>query len=506
MTATVMLRELLAGIVEVPASVDSEVRNVCIDSRHCTPGSVFLACAGISSHGLDYLDQALRLGAKTVLWEPNQERGEERGDTHLPEDAITLKVEQLSRHVGTIAARMHGDPSECMPVVGVTGTNGKTSVAHLSAQALTLLGMRSALFGTLGYGFPESLQEASHTTPDAVRLQQMLAAVLEDGAAAVAMEVSSHALDQHRVDGVHFRTAVFTNLTHEHLDYHGDIGRYAEAKRRLFGWPGLGNAVINVDDAVGMDFLRGLDGEVRSYAVSLDAERVQDIEADHRVWAEDVEYGDAGLVIRLVIDGEARTLNSSLLGRFNVANLLSVAAVLLSLGYGGDSVVSALARVQPVAGRMQRLGGGGQPMVIVDYAHTPDALMQVLSAAREHTAGSLVCVFGCGGDRDRGKRPEMGRIAERLADRVVVTDDNPRTEDGEEIVKEILAGIRAPDAATVERDRAAAIRLAMAGARQGDTVVIAGKGHEDYQIVGNERRRFSDAETAAALLAGESRA
>lgn len=502
MTVAVMLRDLLAGIVEVPASVDSEVRNVCIDSRHCTPGSVFLACAGISSHGLDYLDQALRLGAETVLWEPNQERN----DIRFPEDAITLKVEQLSRHVGTIAARMHGNPSEHMPVIGVTGTNGKTSVAHLSAQALTLLGMRSALFGTLGYGFPENLQEASHTTPDAVRLQQMLAAVLEDGAAAVAMEVSSHALDQHRVDGVHFRTAVFTNLTHEHLDYHGDIGRYAEAKRRLFDWPGLKNAVINIDDAVGVDFLRGLDSDVRSYAVSLDAERIQDIAADHRVWADGVEYGDAGLTIRLVIDGEARTLNSPLLGRFNAANLLSVAAVLLSLGFDGDSVVRALSSVKPVAGRMQRLGGGGQPMVIVDYAHTPDALMQVLSAAREHTAGSLVCVFGCGGDRDRSKRPEMGRIAERLADRIVITDDNPRTEDGDEIVKEILVGVRAPDAATVERDRAAAIRLAMAGAEEGDTVVIAGKGHEDYQIVGNERRRFSDVETAAALLAGESRA
>lgn len=499
MSRHVMLKDLLAGIVEVPASVDFAVRSVCMDSRHCEPGSVFLACAGISSHGLDYLDQALRLGAQTVLWEP--ENG--HGKPQLPADVAAVKVEQLSRHVGSIAARMHGDPSRNMPVIGVTGTNGKTSVAHLVAQALTVLGKRCALFGTLGYGFPESLEPASHTTPDAVRLQKMLSDVRDDGAAAVAMEVSSHALDQHRVDGVQFRTAVFTNLTHEHLDYHGDIGRYAEAKRRLFEWPELANAVINVDDATGRDFLQSLDESVRSFAVSLDAGPIQEARADHRIWAEAVTYSADGLSMKLVIDGEVRSLQSHLLGRFNAANMLSVAAVLRSLDFDIDRIVDVLAKVRPVAGRMQRLGGGEQPMVIVDYAHTPDALMQVLSAAREHTDKTITCVFGCGGDRDRAKRPEMGRIAERLADKVVLTDDNPRTEDGGEIVQEILAGMHAPDAAVVERDRAAAIRIALSAAGKGDTVVIAGKGHEDYQVTGNERRYFSDIETASALLAGE---
>ena len=497
MTATASLGKLLAGIVEVPASIDKAVSDVCLDSRYCSPGSLFLACDGIASHGLDYLDQAIRLGAKTVLWEPT---------TRLPESPDfegidALAVPRLSQHVGRIAARFHGDPTASMAVVGVTGTNGKTSVAHLTARAAEGLGKPAALFGTLGYGMLGKLEAASHTTPDAVRLQQSMAAVSAAGAELVAMEVSSHALDQHRADGVHFHTAIFTNLTHEHLDYHGDLGRYAEAKRRLFEWPGLKAAVINVDDQTGRDFLRSLDGKVASYAFAIDQETLESIEADHRLHAASIRYSAEGLGFDLVLDGETCcTVHCDLLGRFNVSNLLATAAALHSVGFSLQQICKALCEAQPVRGRMQRLGGDDRPMVIVDYAHTPDAILQVLSAAREHTTGRLICVFGCGGDRDKAKRPEMGRIAERLADRIIITDDNPRTEDGNDIVRDIRGGLVAPDEAVVERGRRSAIRLAIIEAKPGDTVVVAGKGHEDYQIIGSEREYFSDAETVRAVL------
>ncbi|MDX1454253.1 MAG: Mur ligase family protein, partial [Gammaproteobacteria bacterium] len=320
MTSTVTLKDLLAGIIEVPASIDKAVSDVCLDSRYCSADSVFLACDGIASHGLEYLDQAIRLGARTVLWEPAA------GLSDLPdfEGIDALEVPRLSQHVGRIAARFHGDPTSGMEVVGVTGTNGKTSVAHLTAQAAEGLGKPAALFGTLGYGMLGSLAEASHTTPDAVRLQQSLATVRDAGAGLVAMEVSSHALDQHRADGVHFHTAVFTNLTHEHLDYHGDLGRYAEAKRRLFEWPGLKAAVINVDDQTGRDFLRSLAGDVSSYAFAIDAETLESVDADHFLHAADIRYSAEGLGFDLVLDGETCcTVHCDLLGRFNVSNLLA---------------------------------------------------------------------------------------------------------------------------------------------------------------------------------------
>lgn len=490
------VRELLSGVPGVGEIADRDVQGISLDSRFVTPGGVFLACAGISSHGLDYVDEALRLGAETVLWEPAP--GVQ--PPSLPANVLAVAVPELSARAGAIAAAFYGNPSARMEVVGITGTNGKTSVSHLTAQALSAYGRRCAVVGTLGYGFTDSLEPATHTTPDAVKLQALFAQLAGSGADAVAMEVSSHALEQQRVAGIDFHTAVFTNLTRDHLDYHGDLAGYAAAKRRLFRMPGLRAAVVNADDAVGRDIVTSLPSGVRPYAFATHAESLRGIDGVTTIFATQIDFDAQGLNLEVSVRGENVTVRAPLFGRFNALNLLAVFGVLLSLDIPASDAARAIAAVRPVRGRMERLGGGERPLVIVDYAHTPDALAQILAAAREHCRGRLVCVFGCGGDRDRGKRPEMGRIAEALADNVFVTDDNPRTEDPDAIVREIVAGMNAPDTVRVERDRAKAIRLAVSAAGAGDVIVIAGKGHEDYQIIGTKREHFSDSEVARAAL------
>lgn len=489
------LRDLLAGTVDVPASLDKTVSGICNDSRRCTPGCVFLACDGITSHGLDYIDQALRLGASAILWEP----GRVQAPT-VPEGIPVIAVEQLSALAGPLAARFHGDPASELTVIGVTGTNGKTSVAHLLANALDALGRRCAVAGTLGNGLPGALHEASHTTPDAVTLQSFLADMRDEAADCLAMEVSSHALSQHRVAGMNFNTAVFTNLSRDHLDYHGDLESYAAAKRRLFEMSSVRSIVVNADDRVGREILADAPSERRRIGFAASPESFRDIEVDFRLLVSEISFDAAGITVRLELNDERLDFRAPLFGRFNALNLVAVFGVLLALGFPPRKIVDALQSVKPVRGRMQHVGGGDAPTVIVDYAHTPDALRQVLLAAREHAAGKVLCMFGCGGDRDRGKRPEMAAIAEGLADRIVVTDDNPRTEDGDRIIEEILAGFSDSERVEVERDRAVAIRKLVASADSSDVVVLAGKGHEDYQIVGNERRHFSDLEEAQRAL------
>lgn len=493
------LRALLSQLpfdVAIDRSADIEITGVVLDSRQVIPGSVFLACAGLSSHGLDYVEHAVRAGASAVLWEPSP------GATlpEFPADVLAIEVPKLSVHAGRMASAFYGDPSSRLRVVGITGTNGKTSVSHLTAQALSAYGRRCALVGTLGYGFPDSLEPASHTTPDPVRLQALLAQMSGSGAEAIAMEVSSHALEQHRVNGVQFHAAVFTNLTRDHLDYHGDLESYAAAKKRLFEMPGLAAAVVNADDSVGREILAALSAGIQRWAFATHQEALRDIPEGQKIFAHSISFGEHGLELGVTTAESELVIRAPLFGRFNALNLLAVFGVLLSMDVTPAEAVRALAAVRPVRGRMERLGGGERPLVIVDYAHTPDALAQILTAAREHCAGKLICMFGCGGDRDRGKRPEMGRIAESLADEVVVTDDNPRTEDGDAIVAQILAGMTAPLEATVERDRATAIHDAVARAQVGDVVVLAGKGHEDYQIVGAQRMEFSDREAALSAL------
>ena len=476
------LKALLGGAFEVPESL--EVSDLTLDSRSVRPGAAFLAVQGQSQHGLAFAARAAEAGARAILWEPAPGIEAPR----LGGGVFIQAVPGLAAQAGYIADRFFGAPSARMAVTGITGTNGKTTSAWLLASALNACGRRAAYLGTLGSGLPGQLQPGTHTTPDAVSLQRRLAELREAGAEAVAMEVSSHALVQQRCAGVRFQAAAFTNLTREHLDYHGDMASYAEAKARLLDWPTLAARVINVDDDTGALFAaRHSDPAQRAPGVRY-------------VRALRAAPEPAGLSIELDTSWGPAMLRSELLGEFNVDNLLLVLGLLLAAGIPLPEACGALGECRAPPGRMQVSGGSGLPLVIVDYAHTPDALDKALRAVRAHCTGRVLCVFGCGGERDRGKRAEMGRVAESLADALWITDDNPRGEDPRAIVAQIVAGLAAPQRAVIQHDRAAAIRAALAAAQPGDVVLVAGKGHEDYQLVGAERRDFSDlAQVRAAL-------
>jgi len=470
------LRELLEGMARVPGVANREVRGLQTDSRRVQSGDLFLALPGMMADGRDYIGDAVASGAGAIAYETDD-------GYRLPGAPVpAFAVSGLRHKIGVIADRFYGAPSRRLVVVGVTGTNGKTTCTQLLAQALDQPPRRCAVIGTLGGGFPGALNASVHTTPDAVTVQRLLAEFLEQGAAHAAMEVSSHALEQGRVNGVRFHVAVFTNLTRDHLDYHGDMTAYGLAKAKLFAHQGLKYAVINHDDDFGRRLLADVGAPVTCLSYGIEGGDVR---------AREVRPSPEGLWLRIQTPQGETELRSPLIGHFNVYNLLAVFATLLALGVELNDAVARLARAQAPAGRAERFGGAkGLPLVVVDYAHTPDALEKILMALREHTRGKLCCVFGCGGDRDRGKRPVMGGIAERLADVVLLTDDNPRHESGDAIIADIVGGMRA--APRIIRDRRNAIATAIQGATEGDIVLIAGKGHEDYQQVGDERRPYSD--------------
>ncbi len=491
------LRTLLAGIAETDDVPERVVQALTLDSRDVAPGSLFLACAGTRQHGSAYIDEALNAGASAVVWES------EPGAAPLPTHWRSARnghrvpivgVPRLSQKLGLVADRFYDSPSRDLFVVGITGTNGKTSCSHFLAQALHN-GTPCGVIGTLGYGLFGTLSPATHTTPDAITCHRLLADMRDQGAKAVAMEVSSHGLDQGRVNAIVFDVAVFTNLSRDHLDYHGHMGAYARAKRRLFEMPGLKAAVINRDDEFGRELISALREDVNVVSYGLGASGSP---AD--VVGEIVRCDAQGLSLRVTTPWGEGCFTSGLLGQFNASNLLAVLATLLVRGLSLDDALSRVSALTTVPGRMERFGGGAQPLVVVDYAHTPDALDKALQAARQHCTGQLWCVFGCGGDRDPGKRPLMGQVATALADRVIVTDDNPRTEDPGVIVDDILAGMRDAHHVRVEHERANAIEEAICSAQAGDVVLVAGKGHEAYQQVGNERRPFSDAAVVARSL------
>jgi UDP-N-acetylmuramoyl-L-alanyl-D-glutamate--2,6-diaminopimelate ligase len=489
MSRAMSLQQLLAGEdASVPAGFDPLVTGLSIDSRALQEGDAFVALAGASTHGLRFLEQARAAKVSAVLFEPPAPDG-----AALPPEAVA--VEGLRGRLGRLADRFYDSPSKHMQVTGVTGTNGKTSTVQLIAQALSLRGERAGTIGTLGAGLYGRHVAGERTTPDVIAVHRLLAQLRDEGATQVAMEVSSHALDQGRVDAVAFKVAVFTNLTRDHLDYHGDMAAYGQAKARLFAWPTLRAVVINLDDGFGARLHEVIPAGVRRIGVSARGHAGAVLEALAP------RLSPAGLYFRLAESGDAFDVASPLLGRFNIDNLLAVAGALRALDWPLETVASVLPKLSPVDGRMSRAGGHDRlPLVVVDYAHTPDALEQALSSLREHTPGRLTCVFGCGGDRDRGKRPQMAAIAEKGADRVIVTDDNPRTEDGDAIVAEILAGFSSPAAASVERDRRRAIAMALAGTNSGDVVLVAGKGHEAYQEVNGVRTPFDDLSVAKELL------
>ena len=500
MSRAMPLAELLPDVAGIPREL--VVGGLVQDSREIRAGDAFVAIAGFGAHGLRFVDQARAAGASAVLFEPPAPV-----DIPVPADAIA--VPNLRARLGEMADRFHGRPSEKMTVVGVTGTNGKTSTVQLLAQAWHLRGVRSGTVGTLGVGLYGQAVATGFTTPLVLRLHALLAELHETGAQAIAMEVSSHALDQGRVDGVHFDVALFTNLTRDHLDYHGDMAGYGAAKARLFAWRGLKAAVINLDDEFGRDLHDGLLAARGDEAFAKAAIRVigmssrDDRGATLRADALRLDGSGIGfdLVFRTDAGGEAHPVHSPLLGRFNVDNLLAVAGALYALGDAPAQIAQTLSQLQPIHGRMNRLGGdASRPLVVVDYAHTPDALEQALTSLRAHAPARLVCVFGCGGERDRGKRPQMAAIAEALADAVIVTDDNPRREDGDAIVAEILAGFARPQRVTVERNRATAIMRAVGEAGPNDIVLIAGKGHEPYQEINGVQHPFDDTATARRCL------
>jgi UDP-N-acetylmuramoyl-L-alanyl-D-glutamate--2,6-diaminopimelate ligase len=486
---------LLEGIAAIPANAP-HVSDMTLDSREVRTGSLFLALAGGRAHGLKFAADAAARGAGAVLWEP----AADAVPPALPGDVFAAPVPGLRFLAGRIADRFFGWPSSNLRVTGITGTNGKTTCAYLLAQCLERLGTAAAYIGTLGFGRPAQLKQLTHTTPDVISVHRILAQLRSSGVKEVAMEVSSHALDQGRIGGVRFHTAAFTNLTRDHLDYHGTMANYGAAKAKLLLLPDLEHLVLNVGDAFGRRFAQDYAGHAPITAVWVGAGQSA-WPADRSLYAVDVYARPQGIAIKLGGSFGELEVETRLMGRFNAENSLTVMACLLSLGTTLGEAAQALAQCDAAPGRMEvvHTSASTKPTAVVDYAHTPDALAKALTAAREHCAGTLWCVFGCGGDRDPGKRPLMGAIADELADQIIVTDDNPRSENPAAITGAILEGIKT-HAARVINDRGAAIAAAIQEARPGDLVLIAGKGHEDYQIYGEERRRFSDRDEALRQL------
>ena len=498
-----LLSELFEGFVDKKTS-DSLIKRCCDlkisgikeDSRQITVGDVFVARNGEHFKGTDFIEKAITLGAVAILVEKHNttEAGVDFEGYSVP----VIAIEGLAFKVGEIAAKVFSNVSQKLNVIGITGTNGKTSCAHYLAQSLNSLGINTYIIGTLGNGHPNALEGASHTTPDACSLQQLFAQFYAQGAQAVVMEVSSHALEQGRVQGVPFNLVAYTNLSQDHLDYHGTMQAYADAKAKLFTDFDAAHCVFNKDDQYNRQLLECLGGsnvhKLYSYSEKLDS--------GAQFVALDIDL-QQGLAFELTAKDKLITIKTTLIGKFNIANLLLCAASLHALGYSLEQIKQALAALTPVPGRMQQVRSNEnrqQPLCVVDYAHTPDALEKALTACRIHTQKQLFVVFGCGGDRDQTKRALMAKVAERFADQVIVTSDNPRTENPDVIIEMIKTGLSADLDYRVDSDRKRAITMAISAAGTGDVVLIAGKGHEDYQDIMGVKHHFLDAEIVSEAL------
>ncbi|MFN3233978.1 MAG: UDP-N-acetylmuramoyl-L-alanyl-D-glutamate--2,6-diaminopimelate ligase [Gammaproteobacteria bacterium] len=472
------LSKLLHNFTDQPLTKDPEISGLQLDSRKVEPGNLFIAYPGETQDGRMHIAQAIRQGAAAVV--------QETGD--ITHSAIPIiNIEDCRSKVGHIAKRYFDAPSQKLKVVGVTGTNGKTSCTHLIAQALNYCQNKAAVMGTLGVGFLDSLNNTGLTTPDAIAVQRGLADIVKAGGQAVAMEVSSHSLVQNRVNGVDFDVAVFTNLTRDHLDYHDTLEAYGAAKRKLFEQPGLRHAVINADDHFGQRLIRDFESSLSVVAYGLSKPH-----AKQAVYVENPHFSSDGVEAKIITPWGSGFIKYQCIGDFNLSNLLVVISTLGSMGLPFNDLLALSPRLSGVPGRMEFVGGGDRPLGIVDYAHTPDALENVLRTARQNTKGKLICVFGCGGDRDRGKRPMMAKVSERYADLVVVTSDNPRTEDPESILRNICEGFSKNAPMMKVSDRAKAIQYAVNSAERGDVIVVAGKGHENMQIINNKKLPFDD--------------
>ena len=464
--------------------IKSKPTCIVSDSRDVVDGALFLAYPGERVDGRAYIADAIEKGASAVLWESNN------FDWNPKWEVDNSPVLNLKRQAGNIADQFYGMPSKKLWTIGVTGTNGKTSVTQWLGQCFNFLEHKTAVIGTLGNGLPNKLKLTQNTTPDALVLQKLLDEYAQQEVETLAMEVSSHGIDQGRVNGVHFDVAVLTNLSRDHLDYHGSYEKYAEVKKQLFFTSGLKNAVLNSDDDFGGVIKKELAGSgVNVLTYGIDSGDIQ---------ATKIKLGDGRISFFVTTPYGRSDVSANLIGRFNVYNVLAVLTTMLVSEVSLTDAVEAMAHITPISGRMQQFGGGSLPMVVVDYAHTPDSLKNALLALREMTTQRLVCVFGCGGNRDQGKRAMMGKVASELADGVVVTSDNPRDENPEEIIQAILAGVNGEYA--VEENRAKAIAIAIENAKVGDAVLIAGKGHEEYQEVAGTKQHFSDVEQVTKVL------
>ncbi len=480
------LNVLLDGIAKVDTARNPFIQEVSLDSRDVQPGSLFFAVPGLIDDGRSHIKSAITAGASAIVYESEGWQIERIGST--PQ----IGVPDLSRKISAIADLYFRHPSKKVHVVGITGTNGKSSCAVMTAQALESLGHRCGIVGTLGYGFPDELAPIPLTTPDSISLQRYLAQLVSAGAQSICLEVSSHALDQSRTDGVRFGTVVFTNLSQDHLDYHRNMEDYRAAKSKLFTRTDASHAVLNIDD----DFGRSLLGRTSAEQEVTYGEQSSDIQLVN------CSPDERGLSVSIRIHGELIAVRSKLLGRISGINLTTVAAVLHSFGISNQDIEESMHAIEPIPGRLERIYGASHfPSVYVDYAHTPDGLQQALNSVREITRGSLWCVFGCGGERDKEKRPLMGAIAEHLADRIIVTDDNPRNEDPETIADDITSQMK--DSPLIIHDRRQAIAHAISQADAEDSVLIAGKGHETMQICARKSIAFSDRQVSEELLRGQ---
>jgi len=496
--SVITLKQLLSGLSVSDYLPAIEVKGLALDSRKIEQGFVFVALEGQFDHGLAYAEAAISRGAVAVLCDAKFDQYCQQILSKLMSRAICVPVRDLQKKLGEMASKFYAEPSEKIFISGVTGTDGKTSVSHFIAQAMNQAYGCAAVIGTLGNGLINKLEESTHTTPDVISLHKMLADFYQQGINYVAMEVSSHGLDQERSSGVDFDVAVLTNLSRDHLDYHGDIESYKQAKKKLFTEYGDKSLVLNIDDDFGAELFLENKKSKNIWLYGLNEEKAK--QSNLYAYASNIQNQMTGISFMLNSSQGVSEVSIQLIGEFNIYNVLASFCVLLESGINFNHAIKFIEKLHTVSGRMELIINENKPSVVIDYAHTPEALTQALINVRKHTTGKVICVFGCGGDRDTGKRPLMAQVAEKLSDLVIVTNDNPRTEDPDKIIDDIRQGITNELRLIVEMDRKKAIQHAVEIATADDLVLIAGKGHELYQITGDVKIAFSDKEVALTSL------